>query len=88
MFFYRPTCPKCQAAEPVISQLEANYTGKVTVQRLNDDDPAYGADVTKYNAAIVPTVILLKNGVLVQRWVDKIDYATVAGQIDSQLSGG
>ncbi len=88
MFFYRPTCPKCQATEPIVTQLQTNYTGKVTVQRLNDDDPAYANDVSQYRASIVPTMILLNNGVEVQRWVYPIDYTAVAEQIDSQLSTG
>ncbi len=81
LFFYRPTCPKCQATEPIINQLQTNYGGKLTVQRINDDE---NADLASQNrVSIVPTVILMKNGVEVQRWVYPIDYAAVAGQINN-----
>ncbi|MGZ4907515.1 MAG: thioredoxin family protein [Halobacteriota archaeon] len=88
MFFYRPTCPKCQATESIINQLGANYTGKATVQRINDDDAVNADIISQHRVSIVPTVILLNNGVEVQRWVYPINYAAVAGQIDSQLSAG
>ncbi len=88
IFFYRPTCPKCQATEPIIKQLETNYTGKILVQRVNDDDPTNEQLINQNRVSIVPAVLLLKDGVEVQRWVYPIEYAAVAGQIDSQLSAG
>ncbi len=86
MFFYRPTCPKCAATEPIITQLQTQYAGKVSVVRINDDDGASADVISQNRVTIVPTVILLKNGVEVQRWVYPIaDASVIAGQIDSQL---
>ncbi|MGZ4902437.1 MAG: thioredoxin family protein [Halobacteriota archaeon] len=91
MFFYRPTCPKCQATEPYINQLQGRYAGKVTVQRLNDDDPINADQISHYRVTEVPTVLLVKNGVEVRRWIGQQNDASaadIAAQIDSQLNGG
>jgi len=91
MFFYRPTCPKCQATEPYINQLQGRYAGKVTVQRLNDDDPASADLISQYRITEVPTVLLVKNGVEVHRWIGQqndVSAADMAAQIDGQLNGG
>ncbi len=92
LFFYRPTCPKCQATEPAINQLQARYAGKVTVQRINFDDPANEAYISQYRAVEVPTIMLLKNGQKipgVPTWIGQQDDASpIAAQIDSQLNAG
>ncbi len=89
MFFYRPTCPKCAATEPIITQLQTRYAGKVTVVRINDDDGANADLISQNRVTIVPTVLLLKNGVEVGRWINQQDDATpIATRIDSQLSSG
>jgi len=86
LFFYRPTCPYCQRLEPQMDALQARYSGKVTVQKINDDDPANSGLIDQYRVIVVPTTILLHNGVVVQTWPERLsDTSQISAQIDSLL---
>ena len=86
LFFYRPTCPYCQRLEPQIDALQARYGGRVTVQKINDDDPANAGLIDQYRVIVVPTMILVHNGVVVQTWPERLSNTSpISAQIDSLL---
>jgi thioredoxin-like negative regulator of GroEL len=75
--------------EPQIDALQARYPGKVTVQKINDDDPANAALVDQYRVIVVPTTILVHNGVVVQTWPERLSNTSpISAQIDSLLQAG
>jgi thioredoxin-related protein len=77
LFFYDPTCPYCIALENTASfhQLESTVTVTPIVS-------ATSSLTNQYNVTTDPTLILLKNGVEVGRWVDPTDATGILAQIN------
>ena len=60
-------CGTCRALTPVIEQIAADYAGKVLVGKIDVDDCPELAE--KYAIMSVPTVMIFKDGQLVQKIV-------------------
>jgi len=65
--FWAGWCMPCKMVAPVIEELAAEHEGKVTFARVNIDDES--ALATRYEIMSIPTVILFKDGVEVNRVV-------------------
>ena len=60
-------CPPCQQMEPLVEELEKEFAGKVSFKKIDvDNDPAEAAE---FKVMSVPTFVLLKDGVEVDRKV-------------------
>jgi thioredoxin 1 len=55
---------------PIIEELAASFTGKVKVGKLNTDDNPNIA--SRYGIMSIPTVLLFKNGEIVDRIVGAV----------------
>ena len=65
--FYADWCMPCKMLAPTISSIADDYAGKVSVAKLNIDQ---AQDVAaKYGVMSIPTVILFKDGVAVNKKV-------------------
>ena len=63
--FWAPWCGPCKAIGPVIEELAGVYGGKVQITKMNvDDNPATPG---KYSIRAIPTLILFKNGEIVDQ---------------------
>jgi len=65
--FWADWCGPCKMVAPVIEELAAEFEGKVTVAKLDVDSE--GPIATRYDVRGIPTVILFKDGIEVQRFV-------------------
>jgi thioredoxin 2 len=64
---WAPWCGPCKAIAPVMDQLAAEADGRYTVAKLNtDQNPRTAA---QYRIDAIPTLLLFKNGRLVDRLV-------------------
>lgn len=62
---WAPWCFPCRILAPVIEELAQDYAGKVLFGKLNvDKNPGVAA---KYQVASIPTLLVFKNGKLVDR---------------------
>lgn len=65
--FWAPWCGPCRAVAPILEQLAEKYEGKIKIGKLNVDEESELA--SKFRVMAIPTMILFKNGILVQQIV-------------------
>jgi thioredoxin 1 len=65
--FWAPWCGPCRTVGPVIEELAPNYQDKAVIAKLNiDDNPMVSQ---RYGVTTIPTMMMFKNGKLVDRMV-------------------
>lgn len=77
--FWAAWCGPCRAIAPVIEELAKDYAGKVKIAKMNVDENA--KTPVKYGIRAIPTLILFKNGAV----VDQITGAVSKTQIENAL---
>ena len=73
--FWAPWCGPCQMLTPVIEEISAEFKDKLKVVKVNVDDAQEIS--TQYNVSGIPTVIIFKDGKIVDTIVgfrQKQDY--------------
>ena len=79
--FWAPWCGPCRAIGPMIEELATEYQGKLVIAKMNvDENPATPG---KYGIRAIPTLILFKNGEVVEQItgaVSKSNIVTVLEQ--------
>jgi thioredoxin 1 len=68
--FWAPWCSPCKAIAPVIEELASTYEGKVKFTKLNVDDNPMTA--SSYGIRGIPTMILFKNGSIVDQVIGAV----------------
>jgi len=64
--FWAPWCGPCRMVEPVIEKLAQEMAGRLRVVKINvDQNPA---TAQKYRVQGIPTMMVVKNGQIVDRW--------------------
>ena len=65
--FWAPWCGPCRIIGPLIEELAPNYEGKATIAKVNvDDNPGIAQ---RYGITSIPTLMMFKDGKLVDRAV-------------------
>lgn len=81
--FWASWCAPCKAIAPVVDEMAAQYSGKVRVAKMNvDDNPATPG---KYGVRGIPTLILFKNGKIVDQLVGAVPKGQIKELIDKAL---
>lgn len=80
--FWAPWCGPCQALGPVIEEISNEYEGKAKVGKVNVDEERAIAE--KYMIMSIPSVMIFKNGELVDTLVGlraKDDYTETLDKV-------
>lgn len=78
--FWATWCAPCKAIAPLIDTIAEEYAGKVKVGKVNVDENQ--ATPGKYGVRGIPTIILVKNGVV----LDQVVGAVPKSQLDALIA--
>ena len=81
--FWAEWCQPCKMLAPTIEEIAGEYDGRVFVGKLNvDDNPA---TATKFGIRGIPTLLLFKDGQVVQQMVGVKSKAEIKKIIDENI---
>ena len=81
--FWAPWCGPCRMMSPVVEELAQEYEGRVIIAKCNVDDEEDVA--AQFNIRNIPTLVLMKNGQLVDRFVGVVAKKDIADALDLML---
>ena len=81
--FWAAWCGPCRMVAPIMDQLTTEYDGKAVITKVDVD--ANQEFAAKYGVRNIPTVLLFKNGEVVEKQVGVAPKATYAQKIDAHL---
>ena len=81
--FWAEWCQPCKMLAPTIEEIAGEYDGRIVVSKLNvDDNPA---TATKFGIRGIPTLLLFKDGQVVQQMVGVKSKAEIKKIIDENI---
>ncbi len=81
--FWAEWCGPCRMMSPTIDALADDYSGRVTIGKLNVDEN--GAAAMRYGVRGIPTLLLFKGGQVVAQKVGATSKTELQQLIDSNL---
>ena len=81
--FWAPWCGPCRIVGPIIEELAPSYEGKAVIGKLNVDDNPVVAQ--RYGVTSIPTMMMFKDGKLVDRIVGPAPKGALQQFIDRNL---
>lgn len=82
--FWAPWCGPCKALAPTIEELAKEYSGKIRIGKLNTDENPNTA--TAHQISAIPTVLLFKNGEVVDRFVGLNPKEKFSARLDTHVA--
>jgi thioredoxin 1 len=81
--FWAEWCGPCRMVGPVVEELSKDFEGKAVIGKVNvDENPSLSA---KYGIRSIPTLLILKNGEVVDKQVGAVPKAVLQQKIQAQL---
>ncbi|MDR9387936.1 MAG: thioredoxin [Balneolaceae bacterium] len=82
--FWAEWCGPCRMVGPVVEELAGEYEGKVKVGKVDvDNNPSVSM---KYGIRSIPTLLIFKNGEVVDQVVGAVPKSTLQKQLDAQVA--
>jgi thioredoxin 1 len=76
-------CPPCRRLEPIINELAADFTGSATIAAVDVEmNPVITA---RYKVRNMPTILIFKDGEVVDRQIGFATKQVLATMIDNQI---
>jgi thioredoxin 1 len=76
-------CGPCRMIAPLLEELASELSGKAVFGKLNVDQNM--ATANKYRVSAIPTLLVFKNGKLIDKLIGAYPKATLAGKIQKYL---
>ncbi len=81
--FWAPWCGPCRIVGPIVEELAPTYEGKAIIAKMNVDDNPVVAQ--RFGVTSIPTLMMFKNGQLVDRMVGAAPKNALQQFIDRNL---
>ena len=81
--FWAEWCGPCRMMTPTVDAIATEYAGKVKVGKVNVDEN--GGISMRYNIRGIPTLLLFKNGQVVEQIVGAVGKTQVQRMLDAHL---
>jgi len=81
--FWAPWCGPCKAIAPILEELSKDLAGKLTIAKVNVDEA--GEIAAQFSVRAIPTMILFKNGQVVEQFTGLQDKAALRAKIAVKL---
>ena len=81
--FWAPWCGPCRSIAPILDELSLEYSGRVKVVKVNVDENT--STPGTYEVRGIPTLLLFKNGQLIDRKVGGVSKNQLSAFIDSNI---
>ena len=81
--FWAPWCGPCRIVGPIVEELAPGYDGRAVIAKVNVDDNPVVAQ--RFGVTSIPTMMMFKNGKLVDRMVGAAPKNTLQSFIDRNL---
>lgn len=82
--FWAAWCGPCRMIAPLVEELATDYAGKAVVAKMDTD--ANPQTPMQYGIMGIPTLIIFKNGLEVDRIVGAVPKAAIAKKLDAVLA--
>jgi thioredoxin 1 len=82
--FWAEWCGPCRIVGPIVDELSKDYEGKAVIGKVDvDSNPAIS---TRFGIRNIPTLLVFKNGVVVDKQVGAVAKTVLASKLDAQLA--
>jgi len=81
--YWAEWCGPCKGIAPILAELSKEYSGRLTVAKMNVDENQ--TTPVKYNIRAIPTLMLFKNGAVVGTKVGQLSKSQLTAFIDSNI---
>lgn len=83
--FWAEWCGPCRMVSPIVEELAEEYDGKAKFAKVDVDE---NADISmEYNIRSIPSLLLFKDGEVVDQVVGAVPKSQLKKKLDDQLNG-
>ncbi len=82
--FWAEWCGPCRMVGPIVEELAGEYEGRAVIGKVDvDSNPQISA---KFGIRSIPTLLVFKNGQVVDKQVGAVPKGVLASKIDAQVT--